>query len=118
MVDFPGVGEQRFCFDLHQGDFTREIAPARTFGYIEEYELLKEQALARGASFENALVLGKDGYINRPRFPEEPARHKILDLLGDLSLLGKPLQAEIKAVRSGHKLNIELARRIIEDDRD
>ncbi len=117
MVDFPGVGEQRFSFNLHHGDFIKEIAPARTFGYVEEYELLKQQGLARGASFENALVLGKDGYLNRPRFPDEPVRHKILDLLGDLCLLGRPLQAEIKAVRSGHKLNIELARRVMEHDR-
>jgi len=117
VVDFPGVGEQHFSFDLQQGNFTKEIAPARTFGYVEEYELLKQQGLARGASLENALVLGKDGYINQPRFPDEPVRHKILDLLGDLCLLGRPLQAEIKGVRSGHKLNIELARRIMEHDR-
>jgi UDP-3-O-acyl N-acetylglucosamine deacetylase len=117
MINFPEVGEQRFSFDLQQGDFLKEIAPARTFGYVEEYELLKQQGLARGASLENALVLGKDGYINQPRFPDELVRHKILDLLGDLSLLGQPLQAEIKAIRSGHKLNIELVRRIIENDR-
>jgi UDP-3-O-acyl N-acetylglucosamine deacetylase len=113
MVNFPGVGEQARSFDLQQGDFENEIAPARTFGYIEEYELLKEQGLGRGAGFENALVLGKDGYINTPRFPDEPVRHKILDLLGDFVLLGQPLQAEIKAHKSGHNLNIELIRRIL-----
>lgn len=114
MVDFPGAGKQSCSFDFQKGNFKKEIAPARTFGYIEEYELLKQQGLARGASFENALVLGKDGYINTPRFPDEVVRHKILDLLGDLALLGRPLLAEVKAVKSGHKLNIELVRRIIQ----
>jgi len=113
MVNFPGVGEQARSFDLQQGDFEKDIAPARTFGYIEEYELLKEQGLGRGAGFENALVLGKDGYVNTPRFPDEPVRHKILDLLGDFALLGRPLQAEIKAHKSGHNLNVELIRRIL-----
>ncbi|KPJ69697.1 hypothetical protein AMJ44_02805 [candidate division WOR-1 bacterium DG_54_3] len=110
VVDFPGAGEQRFSFDPQKVDFKKEIAPARTFGYIEEYEILKAQGLALGASFENALVLGKDGYINTPRFPDELVRHKILDLIGDLALLGRPLLAEVKAIKSGHTLNIELAR--------
>ncbi|MDD5383037.1 MAG: UDP-3-O-acyl-N-acetylglucosamine deacetylase [Candidatus Margulisbacteria bacterium] len=112
MVDFPVIGEERCCFDSRTGDFKQEIAPARTFGYIDEYELLKEQGLAKGASLNNALVLGKDGYVNAPRFPDEPVRHKILDLIGDLILLGRPLQAEVRAVRSGHRLNIELIRRL------
>lgn len=112
MVDFPGAGKQRCSFDFQKGDFIKEIAPARTFGYIEEYELLKQRGLARGASFENTLVLGKDGYINTPRFPDEIVRHKILDLLGDLALSGRSLLAEVKAIKSGHKLNIELARRL------
>jgi UDP-3-O-acyl N-acetylglucosamine deacetylase len=112
MVNFPGVGEQRFSFDLEKGDFKKEVAPARTFGYIEEYELLKERGLGQGASFENALVLGKDGYVNPPRFEDEPVRHKALDLIGDLALLGKMLRAEVRASRSGHELNIELCRRI------
>lgn len=112
VVNFPGVGEQRYIFDSEKISFEKEIAPARTFGYIEEYEMLKEQGLALGASFENALVLGKDGYINTPRFPDETVRHKILDLMGDLALLGRPLLAEVKAIKSGHKLNIELVRRL------
>ncbi|MFC1568074.1 UDP-3-O-acyl-N-acetylglucosamine deacetylase [Candidatus Margulisiibacteriota bacterium] len=112
MVNFPVAGELRLSFDLNKGDFKKEIASARTFGYIEEYELLKEQGLAQGASFENALVLGQDGYLNTPRFKDELVRHKVLDLIGDLALLGRPLEAEIKAVRSGHELNIELVRRL------
>jgi UDP-3-O-[3-hydroxymyristoyl] N-acetylglucosamine deacetylase len=116
MVNFQPAGEQRFVFDFDGMDFKTEIAPARTFGYIDEYEKLKKEGLARGASLENALVLGKEGYVNPPRFPDEMVRHKILDLVGDLSLLGKRLKAEIKAVKSGHKLNLELARRILKHD--
>lgn len=112
-VDFPGIGNQRYLLDLTKGSFEKEIAPARTFGYFDEYEILKEQGLARGASFENALVIGKDGYINNPRFPDELVRHKVLDLIGDLALLGRPLQAEIIAVKSGHELNIEMVRRLM-----
>jgi UDP-3-O-acyl N-acetylglucosamine deacetylase len=110
MIDFPGAGKQHYSFDPQKGAFEKEIAPARTFGYIEEYEMLKERGLALGASLENALVLGKDGYINTPRFPDELVRHKILDLMGDLALVGRPLLAEVKAIKSGHRLNIELTR--------
>lgn len=114
MVNFEGLGEQKLVFDAQKQDFKKEIAPARTFGYLEEYEGLKAKGLALGASYENALVLDKNGYVNQPRFPDEVVRHKILDLIGDLALLGRPLQAEIRAVRSGHKLNTELVRRILE----
>lgn len=114
MVDFEGVGEQRFSFDAGKQSYKEEIAPARTFGYLKEYEHLKTEGLARGASPENALVIGKEGYLNQPRFPDEMVRHKILDLIGDLALLKRPLKAEIKAIKSGHKLNVELARRILE----
>jgi len=113
MVDFPIVGCQELSFELSPEAFIKEIAPARTFGFINEYELLKEQGLAKGASLDNALVIGQDGFINAPRWPDELVRHKILDLLGDLALLGRPLKAWIKAHKSGHKLNIELVRRLI-----
>ena len=112
MVDFPGVGPQSYSFELSPEAFKKEIAPARTFGYLEEYDSLKQRGLARGASLENALVLGKNGYVNPPRFPDELVRHKILDLIGDLALLGRPLKAEIKANKSGHKQNIELVKRL------
>ncbi|MBI5399511.1 UDP-3-O-[3-hydroxymyristoyl] N-acetylglucosamine deacetylase [Candidatus Saganbacteria bacterium] len=112
MVNFPHLGEQKRSFVLSAENFTREVAPARTFGYLEEVEALKAQCLARGAGMDNALVLGKNGYVNQPRFPDELVRHKILDLLGDVALLGRPLLAEITASRSGHKLNIELVRRL------
>lgn len=114
MVDFKRIGRQEFTFDAQKQNYKESIAPARTFGYLEEYESLKARGLALGASLENALVLNRNGYVNQPRFPDEVVRHKILDLIGDLALLGCPLDAEIKAVRSGHKLNAELVRRILE----
>jgi len=114
MVDFPGIGEQKFIFE---DAFAAQIAPARTVGYLKEHEALKEQGLALGASLENALVIGESGYLNQPRFADEIVRHKILDLIGDLALLGRPLQAEIWANQTGHRHNIELVRRILENDR-
>lgn len=115
MIKFQGVGEQSFSFNADIDSYLKEIAPARTFGYLEEYEALKEKKLAAGASYENTLVLDKNGYVNEPRFANEPVRHKILDLIGDLSLLGRPLLAEIIAKKSGHRLNAELVRRIREN---
>lgn len=113
VINFKGIGEQSFSIELTKDSFLREIAPARTFGYLEEHEMLKKRGLALGASAENALILGKTGYVNQPRFKDEPVRHKILDLIGDLALLGCPLHAEITAFASGHKLNTELVRRIL-----
>ncbi|MFH1362389.1 MAG: UDP-3-O-acyl-N-acetylglucosamine deacetylase [bacterium] len=115
MVDFPGIGEQKLEFDLEKNDFAAEIAPARTVGYLKEREALKSQGLGLGASLENALVIGDKGYLNKPRFKDEIVRHKILDLIGDLALLGRPIKAEIRARKSGHRLNIELARRILDN---
>ncbi|MFA5113227.1 MAG: UDP-3-O-acyl-N-acetylglucosamine deacetylase [Candidatus Margulisiibacteriota bacterium] len=114
MVDFKGVGEQKFAYNAEKMSYKAEIAPARTFGYLEEIDALKAQGLGLGASYDNALVLNNSGYVNEPRFPDEPARHKILDLIGDLALLGRPLKARLKASRSGHKLNAELVRRILQ----
>lgn len=113
MVDFQGIGLQMFSFDSGKQSYRKEIAPARTFGYLEEYEALRARGRARGAAAENALIISKAGYVNPPRFPDEVVRHKILDLIGDLALLGRPLQAEINAGKSGHKLNLELVRRLL-----
>jgi UDP-3-O-[3-hydroxymyristoyl] N-acetylglucosamine deacetylase len=113
MVEFEGLGLQKFVFNAQNMSYKAEIAPARTFGYLEEHEALKGQGLGLGASADNALVLTKQGYAGTPRFPDEPVRHTILDLVGDLALLGRPLKARIIADRSGHKLNAELTRRIL-----
>ncbi len=112
MVNFPAVGEQKISFELGQMDFSAEIAPARTFGYIEEHEALKKAGLGRGATEQNVLILSQKGYVNQPRFADEPVRHKVLDLIGDLALLGQPIWGHFKAVKSGHKLNTELLRRL------
>jgi len=115
MVDFPNVAiePQSFVFEEKQGSFIKEIAGARTYGFVEEIERLKSQGLAKGASTDNALALSKNGFVNPPRWKNEPVRHKILDLIGDISLLGAKLKAEIIARKSGHELNIELAKEIL-----
>ncbi len=109
MVNFAGIGDERLSFLFDPGSYRRQIAPARTFGYLDEVEALHRAGRALGASDKNALILGKQGFVSPPRFPDEPVRHKILDLLGDLLLIGAPLSAAIVARRSGHKLNVELA---------
>jgi UDP-3-O-[3-hydroxymyristoyl] N-acetylglucosamine deacetylase/3-hydroxyacyl-[acyl-carrier-protein] dehydratase len=100
--------------------FMRELAPARTFGLGDDYEEFKKLSIGGGISDENAFVLCKDGSVIRPRsgepaelrFPNEAVRHKVVDLLGDLCLVNADIQARIFAVRSGHRLNIALARRL------
>lgn len=105
MLDFSVIGKQEFKYS---GDF-EAVASARTFGLASEVEKLRSSGLAKGASLENALAIGPKGFINSPRFPDEPARHKVLDLLGDLMLVGRPLKGAIKAKKTGHKQNLELA---------
>ncbi len=92
--------------------FVGELAPARTWGFASEVEKLRRQGLAAGASLENALGIGPDGYLNPPRMRDEPVRHKILDLIGDLALVGRPLRAHVIAVGAGHRLHIDLAHRL------
>jgi UDP-3-O-acyl N-acetylglucosamine deacetylase len=108
----PQVAE----YDAGADDYTSAIAPARTWGLATDAEALRARGLARGASLANVLVIGPEGYLNPPRFPNELARHKILDLIGDLSLLGRPLHAHLMAVRAGHALHVALARAIAGGD--
>jgi UDP-3-O-acyl N-acetylglucosamine deacetylase len=116
MINFPGtpIGAQEFSLEVSGASFEKEIAPARTFGFIEEIEELKKNGLALGASPDNALAVSKKGYVNKPRFKDEAVRHKILDLIGDLALVGRPIAATITAERSGHKLNTKFARMLRE----
>jgi len=107
------VGTQSHIFDETLNDYRKDIAPARTFGRLSEVEALKKQGLAKGASFENAIAITEDGYSAPLRFPDELARHKILDIMGDIAFAGARLAGRIVSVRAGHKLNIELVRRII-----
>lgn len=106
-------GPQHVTVDVSEESFVREIAPARTFVLESEAKALREAGLGRGATHENTLVVGKDGPLqNRLRFPDEYARHKMLDLMGDLFLLGADLRAHVAALRSGHSGNALLVRRL------
>ena len=106
---YPGLGAQTVSADLTPDFFLTSIAPARTFCAQEEVGRLREQGFGKGATTDNTLVMTADGPVgNRLRFNDKCARHKILDLIGDLSLLGADVRAHIIAVRSGHALNHRL----------
>jgi len=116
MINYPSgfIGTQFYKFELNSRKYVKDIAPARTYGFIDEIEALKKQGLALGANEKNAIAIAKDGYITQLRFKDELVRHKILDLIGDLSLLGAEIKAHIIGVRSGHGLNIKLAKKLEE----
>ena len=107
-ADRRAIGAQYLKFHLGEGDFLREIAPARTVAFLEEIDALRREGLAQSDNFEVVVVVGPEGYVNPLRLPDEVVRHKILDLLGDLYLFG-PLHGRVLAVRSGHRLNHRLA---------
>ncbi len=114
-IEFPydAIGNQWHSWTLNRENFATEIAPARTFGFAEEIEQLQQAGLIKGGSLDNALVCSHQGWLNPPlRFTNEPARHKLLDLVGDLSLLGTFPQAHFIAYKASHKLHIQLAKKI------
>ena len=118
-IDFPydAIGNQWHSWNPTQEDFTQEIAPARTFGFADQIEQLQQAGLIKGGSLENALVCSHSGWVNPPlRFTNEPARHKLLDLVGDMSLLGRFPKAHIIAYKASHKLHIQLANKLTEID--
>ena len=107
------LGTQLLDIVLNEKNFENEIAPARTFCLEEEALQLLAMGLGKGANYENTLVMGKSGPVNNTlRFPDEPVRHKVLDLIGDLYLAGMPLKAHVVAIKSGHALNLELVKRL------
>lgn len=108
------VGAQTYCFELDSADaFKREIAPARTFGFVDEIRALEAAGLGQGGQLGNFILIGEKGIVNtRLRFPEELARHKILDVMGDLYLLGAPLRGDVLARKTGHSQNVELVRKL------
>lgn len=118
-IDFttPAIGEQTFDFAFCPEGFRRDIAPARTFGFLSELEGLRKMNLARGASLQNTLALDDSGVVNREllRFADEFVRHKILDAVGDMALAGGPLIARFEGDRSGHGLNNALLRALFAD---
>jgi len=111
----PLIGTQKFHFELTESAFGREIAAARTFGFTEEIEALRRANLIRGGSLDNAIVLTPDGMLNTSglRWPDEFVRHKILDIIGDLSLLGMPFLGRVTAERSGHLLHTALMSKLL-----
>jgi UDP-3-O-[3-hydroxymyristoyl] N-acetylglucosamine deacetylase len=113
----PLIGEQSMNFVPQDGGYEAEIAPARTFGFVEEAERLRSSGLIRGGSLENAVVLTREGVMNPEglRFPDEFCRHKILDLMGDLALLGHPLIGHVVAERAGHAMHYALVSRLLRD---
>ena len=110
--DHPLIGTQYASFDISQEVFETEIAPARTFSLLKDVEDLRGRGLIKGGSLENSIVIGDSDIMNEEplRFPDEFVRHKVLDLLGDLCLLGMPVKAHIISVKSGHASNIKMVK--------
>jgi UDP-3-O-[3-hydroxymyristoyl] N-acetylglucosamine deacetylase len=111
MIDFPqpAIGRQQLAIELTPQRFVEEIAPARTFGFRDQVEQLRAAGLIQGGALDNALVCDDDHWLNPPlRFEDEPVRHKLLDLIGDLALVGFP-QAQVLVYRGSHGLHTELA---------
>ncbi|HEX4021611.1 MAG TPA: UDP-3-O-acyl-N-acetylglucosamine deacetylase [Acidobacteriaceae bacterium] len=116
-IDFPSpIGQQSFQLDLNTGAYASEIAAARTFGFREDEQTLRNMGLIRGASEENAIILTRSGVLNGPlRFPNEFVRHKVLDLIGDLALAGRQIQGHVVAERAGHAMHTALVSRLMRD---
>lgn len=111
----PAIGTQFYNITVTEKSFESEIAPARTFCLEEEALELLRRGLGKGANYENTLVMGKSGPIDTTlRFPDEPVRHKVLDLIGDLYILGMPITGHVVAIKSGHAINMELVRKLKE----
>jgi UDP-3-O-[3-hydroxymyristoyl] N-acetylglucosamine deacetylase len=111
--DHPLLRHQQKTLDLDEQVFMNEIAPARTFGFLKEVEMLRQRGLALGGSLENAIVLGETGVLNPLRFEDEFVRHKILDVIGDLALVGYPIQGHLVVHRGGHALHTALAAELL-----
>ena len=116
-IDFqhPLISDQKYKLEMSDRSFQREISRARTFGFKRDVERLHRAGLARGGSLDNAVVVDDFNILNPEglRFPDEFVRHKILDALGDLSLLGMPIIGHLNAVKSGHALNHQLVRKVL-----
>jgi UDP-3-O-[3-hydroxymyristoyl] N-acetylglucosamine deacetylase len=121
-IDFnhPMLKEQSFNYTVSEDGFIREIADARTFGFLSDVQTLRANGLAKGGSMENAVILGDETVLNEDglRYQDEFVRHKILDLIGDLSLAGMPVIGHVVAHKSGHGLNTKLAAKLLENPQD
>ncbi|MHB1023165.1 MAG: UDP-3-O-acyl-N-acetylglucosamine deacetylase [Acidobacteriaceae bacterium] len=116
-IDFPApIGKHTFIGDLAAGAYAREIASARTFGFKEDEQMLRNMGLIRGVSDSSAIILTRDGVQNGPlRYPDEFVRHKVLDLIGDLALAGHAIQGKVVAERAGHAMHTALVSRLMRD---
>lgn len=116
-IEFPHpfIQNQSLTFIAENGNYSREIAPARTFGFTQEIEMLRKANLALGGSLDNAIVLTPDGMLNKKplRFSDEFVRHKILDIIGDLALIGLPVLGKLTAFKTGHALHSRLMSRLL-----
>lgn len=115
MIDFPHplIGRQSGRYSISRESYARELAPARTFGFVHEVEMLRAKGLIKGASVENAVVLDEDGVIGTTlRWPDEFVRHKAMDCVGDLALAGRRVRARIVAVRPSHRGTVLLVREL------
>ncbi|NLN76881.1 MAG: UDP-3-O-[3-hydroxymyristoyl] N-acetylglucosamine deacetylase [Armatimonadetes bacterium] len=111
--DHPMIGSQSSAYVLREGGFAKEFAPARTFVLYEEVAGLLDRELAKGGSLDNVIVIWPDRMSSALRFSDELVRHKVVDMIGDLALIGGLLSAEVLAVRTGHALNVEFAREVL-----
>lgn len=115
--EHPCIALQQRSIKITAESFRRELAPARTFGFLRDVERLKAAGLARGGSLENAIVVDDERILNPEglRFPDEFVRHKILDAIGDLSLCGFPLLGHVRAYKAGHDINRKLVQTILDN---
>ena len=120
VIDFkhPFINRQTFHFEMKNGSFGREIASARTFGFTTEIEMLRKANLALGGSLDNAIILTPEGMLNENplRFADEFVRHKILDIIGDIALLGMPILGKIIAEKSGHSVHASLMSKLLKTE--
>lgn len=118
-IDFhhPLISNQTFEMEFSDRTFAREIARARTFGFLRDVETLKKEGLARGGSLENAIVVDEFSILNPDglRFPDEFVRHKVLDAMGDVALFGRPVIGHLRVYKSGHALNHRLVEKVLAD---
>jgi UDP-3-O-[3-hydroxymyristoyl] N-acetylglucosamine deacetylase len=120
-LDYPlPIGQQTFNFVLEsEAAFKKEIAPARTFGFVKDMEMGYRMGLGEGGRINNVILVDDEKVVNTElRFPEEFARHKILDLIGDFYLLNRPIRGKVTAYRTGHTDNICMMKKILEETKN
>jgi len=115
--EHPCISMQQRSVKVSPESFRRELAPSRTFGFLQDVEKLKAAGLARGGSLDNAIVIDEQRILNPEglRFPDEFVRHKILDAIGDLSLVGYPILGHVRAYKAGHEINRQLVQKILDN---